>query len=80
MRSWLVSATAPIGQGELRVSYGRLENRDTDVVRDQQLGLGYHYALSKRTTVYADVVRENRDDMADNLKKTGYDIGIKHNF
>jgi predicted porin len=80
MRSWLVSATAPIGQGELRVSYGRLENRDTDVVRDQQLGLGYHYALSKRTTVYADVVRENRDDMSDDLKKTGYDIGIKHNF
>lgn len=79
-RAWLVSATAPIGQGELRASYGRLENRDTDTVYDKQLGLGYHYALSKRTTVYADVVREGRDHMAADLKKTGYDIGIKHNF
>lgn len=79
-RAWLVSATAPIGAGELRAAYGRLDNRDTDVERDKQLTLGYHYALSKRTTVYADVVRENRDGMADNLKKTGYDLGIKHNF
>ena len=79
-RAWLLSATAPIGQGELRASYGRLQNRDTDVVYDKQLGLGYHYALSKRTTVYADVVREGRDNMAADLKKTGYDIGIKHNF
>ena len=42
--------------------------------------LGYHYALSKRTTVYADAIHEGRDNMADNLKSTGYDLGIKHNF
>jgi predicted porin len=79
-RAYLVSATAPIAQGELRASWGQLKNSTTDVIRDRQLSVGYHYALSKRTTVYADVTRENRDDMADNLKTTGYDIGIKHNF
>jgi len=80
MRAYLVSATAPIGKGQLRASWGELKNRDTDVIRDRQFALGYHYALSKRTTVYADVVHEGRDDMSDDLKSTGYDFGIRHNF
>ena len=75
-----MSASAPIGQGDLRASLGQLKNSTTDVIKDRQLSVGYHYALSKRTTVYADLTRENRDDMADNLKTTGYDFGIKHNF
>jgi predicted porin len=79
-RAYLVSLTAPISQGELRASWGQLKNTTTDVIKDRQLSVGYHYALSKRTTVYADVTRESRDDMADNLKTTGYDVGIKHNF
>jgi predicted porin len=79
-RSYLVSATAPIGQGELRASYGELKNTTADLIRDRQISLGYHYALSKRTTIYADVTHEGRDDIPDNLKSTGYDIGIKHNF
>lgn len=79
-RAWLVSAMAPIGAGELRASFGELKNRDTDVIRDRQFALGYHYALSKRTTVYADAIHEGRDGMADGLQATGYDIGIKHNF
>lgn len=79
-RAYLVSATAPVGNGELRASFGELKNRDTDVIRDRQFALGYHYALSKRTTVYVDAVHEGRDNMADNLKSTGYDLGIKHNF
>jgi predicted porin len=79
-RSYLVSATAPIGQGELRASYGELKNTSTDVILDRQVSLGYHYALSKRTTIYADVTHEGRDNIPDNLKSTGYDIGIKHNF
>jgi predicted porin len=79
-RAYLVSATAPIGNGQLRASWGELKNRDTDVVRDRQFSVGYHYALSKRTTVYADAIHEGRDDMPDNFKSTGYDFGIKHNF
>jgi predicted porin len=79
-QSWLISATAPVGQGQLRASFGQLKNKDTDVILDRQVAVGYHYALSKRTTVYADVVHEGRDDIPDNYKKTGYDFGIKHNF
>ncbi len=80
-QSWLLSAVMPVSAlGQLRLSYGTLENRDTGVVRDKQLGLGFHYAMSKRTTVYADLVSEKRDNMAANLNTTGYDFGIKHNF
>jgi predicted porin len=78
----LVTAVAPIGAGDLRLSYGQLKNHDltSNGTLDKQLGLGYHYALSKRTTVYVDLVNEQRDGMAGNLVNTGYDLGIKHNF
>jgi predicted porin len=81
IQAYLVSVTAPVAGGELRGSYGQLKNKDiADGVLDKQFALGYHYPLSKRTTVYADVVNERRDNLAAGLKKTGYDLGIKHNF
>lgn len=81
VESYLVSAKAPIGRGELRASYGELKNKDVaNGVLDKQFGLGYHYALSTRTTLYADVVNERRDNMPADREKTGYDVGIKHNF
>ena len=80
-QSWLLSAVMPVSAlGQLRLSYGTLKNQDTGVVRDKQLGLGFHYAMSKRTTVYADLISEKRDNMAASLNTTGYDFGIKHNF
>lgn len=76
-RSWLLSATAKLGGGELRASYSQLRNTTADVTASRQFGLGYHYSMSKRTTVYADIVNDSKrvDD-----NKTGFDIGIKHNF
>jgi predicted porin len=80
-QSWLLSAVMPVSAlGQLRLSYGQLKNQDTGVLRDKQLGLGYHYSMSTRTTVYADLVNKSRDNMAANLNRTGYDFGIKHNF
>lgn len=79
-RSWLLAATAKLGAGELRGSYGQLKNTTLDVVADKQFALGYHHALSKRTTVYADLINEKRDNLPSNRKSTGWDVGIKHNF
>lgn len=73
-KSWLVSATAPIGGGELRASYGQRKVGGTKDIK--QTGLGYFYPLSKRTTVYVDVA--NNSELND--EKTGYDFGIKHTF
>jgi len=79
-KSYLLTAVAPMGQGEFRASYGSL-TRDpagaaakTDVAKG--FAVGYHYALSKRTTLYTDFLRNTA--LAAN--KTGYDFGIKHNF
>jgi predicted porin len=75
-QSWMVTATAPIGAGEFRASYGRLENKDANTDLAKGFALVYHYSLSKRTTLYADVVRNT----AVATSKSGYDVGIKHNF
>jgi len=69
-------ATAPLGAGQLRASYGQLsvEGDKTDKIA----AVGYHYSLSKRTTVYADMVHNNGSRIDDS--KFGYDVGLKHNF
>jgi len=74
-KSYLLTAVAPVGQGEFRASYGRLKNETANVDAAKGFALGYHYALSKRTTVYTDYIRNTAQAI-----KTGYDFGIKHNF
>jgi predicted porin len=77
-QSYLLTATAPIGAGEFRFSYGQLKNKTADVTAAKGFGIGYHYSLSKRTTLYGDISRNNADVISGS--QTGYDIGIKHNF
>jgi predicted porin len=85
VRGHLLSVTAPIGLGELRASYGRLDNRTRNLTTDKQFGIGYQYALSKRTFLYTDLVRQKRDGIdnpngAGRLQQIGFDLGIKHFF
>jgi predicted porin len=80
IEGYLLSAVAPVGGGSVRASYGELKNKDTSTKLTKQAALGYQYGLSKRTTVYADVVRVGGATLVDGYKKVGYDLGIKHNF
>lgn len=73
-KGMMFTATAPMGAGEFRASYGNLKANDTTV--SKRLALGYHYSMSKRTTLYVDFA--NDSEAARN--KSGYDVGIKHNF
>ena len=79
-QSLMVTATAALGQGELRASVGQLTTDPAGAVGKSDVAkgfaLGYHYALSKRTTLYTDYVRNT----AVLTEKNGYDFGIKHNF
>ncbi|MEP7280963.1 MAG: porin [Rubrivivax sp.] len=70
----MATVTMALGSGELRASYGRLKAGNTTV--SKRAALGYHYSMSKRTTLYADVAHEG--EAASN--KAGFDLGIKHNF
>ncbi|TCP04841.1 porin [Caldimonas thermodepolymerans] len=79
IRDYHIAATAPIGGGELRAAFNKLENKDASGDAEDlstRFALGYHYPLSKRTTVYVDFARDGEVD--DN--KWGADFGIKHNF
>lgn len=79
VKTMFVGATMPIGAGELRVGYGEREIGDVTTIK--KAGLGYHYALSKRTTMYFDVAHDSEATTPiGNVEKTGYDVGIKHNF
>ncbi|MFC5521803.1 porin [Polaromonas jejuensis] len=69
-----VGATYNLTQaGQLRVGYGT--NRTT---KDDKVGLGYYYSLSKRTMLYTDVARERIK--ATGINTTGFDMGIQHSF
>jgi len=83
VKAYMLTAVAPVGQGEVRAALGQ---RKIDGTKDiSMIALGYHYALSKRTTVYADFVRNGEQGKATPTnaaddKKTSYDFGLKHNF
>jgi predicted porin len=73
-KGMMFTVTAPIGAGEFRASYGTLEANDTKV--SKRLAAGYHYSMSKRTTLYVDFANDSEAATS----KSGYDVGIKHNF
>lgn len=74
VRQVVLGATAAMGAGEFRVAATRLKVNST--VASQKMALGYHYSLSKRTTVYADIARDSKVAKSN----SGYNLGIKHNF
>ena len=73
-KSYMLAVTAPMGQAELRAALVDVKVNDIKTV--QGWALGYHYALSKRTTLYADVANNSKAL----TEKTGYDFGVKHAF
>lgn len=73
-KGMMFTVTAPMGAGEFRASYGNLKANDTTV--SKRLAAGYHYSMSKRTTLYVDFANDSKAAS----DKSGYDIGLKHNF
>lgn len=74
VRGYLLAGTAQLGAGQFRAGFGRLKVADTTVI--SAIVAGYHYSLSKRSTIYFDYARNSK--LAAN--KWGYDFGFKHNF
>lgn len=64
----------PMGALTLKASYATLEVGNVKTVA--QLGLGARYALSKRTDVYTSYARNSKAT----VDKTGFEIGLQHNF
>ncbi|TDM08539.1 MAG: hypothetical protein C4K60_03635 [Ideonella sp. MAG2] len=73
-KGYLVGLAVPIGAGELKA--GLAQAKVGSVTTSSKFGVGYHYNLSKRTKVFGDFARDSKAA----TEKTGYDVGIQHNF
>jgi predicted porin len=73
-KGFALGLNLPLGAGDLKAAYGTQRVDGNTTV--QKIGLGYHYYLSKRTTLYADLGHDSKVA----TEKTGYDLGIRHNF
>ncbi len=90
-RTYLIGATAPLGQGSLRAVVARYDaavgqnfnaaNPSLPALTGGQdttkFGLGYQYFLSKRTSVHADIGSATTEGVS---RTTGVEAGIKHIF
>jgi predicted porin len=73
-RGWLLGLNYNIGTGDVKVGYAT--SRVNGTTNPQKVGLGYHHNLSKRTKLFVDVANDRKLLTS----KTGYDLGIQHNF
>ncbi|MBE7418773.1 MAG: porin [Ideonella sp.] len=70
-----VGVTAPAGPGKIMAQWGQI---DPDVgAKRKTLSLGYGYALSKRTDVYAVYMNDKISGLSSG---NSYGVGIRHSF
>ena len=76
-KTWLAGATFPVGASTFKFSYAKSDGT-SDSLDAKQLGLGYVYDLSKRTSLYATY---NKTDAKINTSDvTSYEFGVKTSF
>lgn len=81
VEGFLIGATIPAGPGKVQVGFARAKNKNSGVVTNQKLGLGYVYPLSKRTTLETTYGRDSKAVSAVTGKKqSGFDLTLQHNF
>lgn len=73
-QGWMLGLNAPVGPGDFKLAYGT--QKVDGVTTAQKVGVGYHYPLSKRTLIYADAGHDSKRSS----HKTGYDLGLRHEF
>lgn len=81
VKGWLIGATVPVGAFDLKAMYAT--NKVDGGTELKKAGIGAHYNLSKRTKIYADVAKIGGTATVVPVvleSKTGYDLGIQHNF
>jgi len=88
VNSYLVSLTAPVGNGAILASWQMADPGSTAndytlsgaSAKQQSYSLGYTYNLSKRTNLYAYGSYANHVYFEDDLKSTAVGVGIRHMF
>jgi predicted porin len=99
LQNWLIGAIVPFGASTLKFSYAKSEGKLINLTAPDesatQLGLGYVYDLSKRTSLYTHFSRIQNKNGArfyasgsgplavfngTNFTSTGYEFGVRHSF
>lgn len=61
VNGYLLGASIPVGVGQIKASYVRKDANNADA---SSVGIGYWYALSKRTMLYTNIARLSNNGMA----------------
>lgn len=86
---WMFGASVPLASGTLMTSYVHHDDRSIREQDANQLGVGYNYPLSKRTSMYAAfariIDRHGAPFLVGNQTDTGtgnkaFNLGVMHNF
>lgn len=90
---YTVGARVPAGPGEVRVSYRKRDDDQRKTTKDfssdedsKRLGVGYHYPLSKRTSINSSLVRESivtynaNGTTKTDRSGTSYEVALRHQF
>jgi predicted porin len=79
LKTTALSATAPVGLGNVLAEWARTDNSRTGVagLKRETLSLGYDYNLSLRSDFYAVVLQDKVSNLATG---TGYAVGVRHRF
>ena len=75
-RMFSIGALAPVGPGNVKAVYYRVDPAGANN-NLSKFGIGYDYALSKRTGLYADLGLSKADGLTRN---NAYAFGVKHTF
>lgn len=78
LRSYIVGGNFNVGSGDIKVGYAAA--KVAGVSTNSRFGVGYHHNLSKRTKLYVDLARESKPILGTTGDKSGYDLGIQHQF
>jgi len=79
---YLLSASAPLGNGLLKVGFSKISFENGAETGHKKLGLGYNYNLSKRTNLYADMgsATGRAANGTKGERNTAYAFGVRHTF
>ena len=81
INSYTLGLSAPVGaNGAVMASWGMADPRNVDADKQQVFSLGYTYALSKRTNVYAGGSYARHVLFQEDLKATQVGVGLRHKF
>lgn len=79
IKGWLVGVVVPLGGGDFKAGYAKNDLDQAAGTTDlTKWSLGYHYYMSKRTKLFGEYAKAGGDRAVG--PKTGYNLGIQHNF